>query len=220
MNNSVDAKKMNETKKILSELIEIYQSLKHFPGKHNQEDHAWNAGMGQNKKKKKRVREAYKPIPSRRNKFFRQNINSSKNSSGIISPFEAVKYGASQSRILGATNPARLMKAISTSSQALRTWSDQFKAALTTPSSGDQKKISKDFKKLSKQIASLSNSLGENTVEQNIFKTIMQSYQNTITKIMPETQKIFQENPLYDTNTPDAKMAKQVELTISKNEEK
>jgi len=217
-NKNIDAKKMNEIEKIVFELNDIYQTLKHFPGKHNQEDHAWNAGMGDNKKKRTKKKRNYSSpsfSSARRTNLLKRNYSfNSKNNTGIISPFEAVKFGANQSRVLSANNPKKLLTAISISTQELRKWSDEFKAALSSPEKGDETKLSNDFKVLSKKISQLNDSLNNDIIEQNIFKAIMQSYQNSISQLIPETQKIFNENPLYDKNTPDIQMAKKVESTI------
>ena len=208
---------INEQLDVLKELSEIYERLKHFPGKHNQEDHAWNKG---NMSKKKR-----KPSKSRpRYGSSSQNSRSSKTSAGsflrgvgISSPFEASRAAANQGRTLGVKNIVGLMKSVTTCTTMLRQWADKFRTAM---SMGDEKlkqEVVDGFKKLSKELTKLSDSLSDDIVAQNAFRAIVQSFQDNMTITNPEVGKIFADYPLYESNTPDAKMASEVGTTIDKN---
>jgi hypothetical protein len=208
---------INEQLDVLKELSEIYERLKHFPGKHNQEDHAWNKG---NMSKKKR-----KPSKSRpRYGSSSQNSRSSKTSAGsflrgvgISSPFEASRAAANQGRTLGVKNIVGLMKSVTTGTTMLRQWADKFRTAM---SMGDEKlkqEVVDGFKKLSKELTKLSDSLSDDIVAQNAFRAIVQSFQDNMTITNPEVGKIFADYPLYESNTPDAKMASEVGTTIDKN---
>lgn len=212
-----DKEQINEQLDVLKELSEIYERLKHFPGKHNQEDHAWNKG---NMSKKKR-----KPSKSRpRYGSSSQNSRSSKTSAGsflrgvgISSPFEASRAAANQGRTLGVKNIVGLMKSVTTGTTMLRQWADKFRTAM---SMGDEKlkqEVVDGFKKLSKELTKLSDSLSDDIVAQNAFRAIVQSFQDNMTITNPEVGKIFADYPLYESNTPDAKMASEVGTTIDKN---
>jgi len=208
---------IDEKLNVLKELSEIYERLKHFPGKHNQEDHAWNKG---NMSKKKR-----KPSKSRpRYGSSSQNSRSSKTSSGsflrgvgITSPFEASRAAANQGRTLGVKNIVGLMKSVTTGTTMLRQWADKFRTAM---SMGDEKlkqEVIDGFKKLSKELTKLSDSLSNDIVAQNAFRAIVQSFQDNMTITNPEVGKIFADYPLYESDTPDAKIASKVGTTIDKN---
>jgi len=208
---------IDEELNVLKELSEIYERLKHFPGKHNQEDHAWNKG---NISKKKR-----KPSKSRpRYGSSSQNSRSSKTSSGsflrgvgITSPFEASRAAANQGRTLGVKNIVGLMKSVTTGTTMLRQWADKFRTAM---SMGDEKlkqEVVDGFKKLSKELTKLSDSLSNDIVAQNAFRAIVQSFQDNMTITNPEVGKIFADYPLYESDTPDAKIASKVGTTIDKN---
>jgi hypothetical protein len=208
---------IDEELNVLKELSEIYERLKHFPGKHNQEDHAWNKG---NTSKKKR-----KPSKSRpRYGSSSQNSRSSKTSSGsflrgvgITSPFEASRAAANQGRTLGVKNIVGLMKSVTTGTTMLRQWADKFRTAM---SMGDEKlkqEVVDGFKKLSKELTKLSDSLSNDIVAQNAFRAIVQSFQDNMTITNPEVGKIFADYPLYESDTPDAKIASKVGTTIDKN---
>lgn len=194
----------NETITVLKELTEIYERLKHMPGKHNQEDHAWNAGL-ESKKKRSSSK------PSKR---------VDRKSTGISSPFEATRYAANQARNLGVKNTVALTKAITSGTNALRMWSDKFRAAVSTGDQELKKQVVSGFKELSTYLTQLSESLAGDAVSQNIFRAIIQSYQETIAGLSPESAKVFSDYPLYESDTPDAKIANTVGNEISKNAEK
>jgi hypothetical protein len=202
---------------VIKELQEIYEKLKHFPGQHNQDDHAWNAGLEGDDVKKVKKTSPQNPLLSmkRRNKYQANRKNSLMN--GIASPFEATKIAANQARVLGVINPLTLLQAILKASNLLRDWVDQFKTAISSKDNKDAKKISAQFKKVSAEIAKISEQLQKDAVAQNIFKSIMQSYQNNLEKIFPQLKEILKDFPLYDKNTPDAKMAKKVEEKINQS---
>ena len=153
-----------------------------------------------------------------------QNSRSSKTSAGsflrgvgISSPFEASRAAANQGRTLGVKNIVGLMKSVTTGTTMLRQWADKFRTAM---SMGDEKlkqEVVDGFKKLSKELTKLSDSLSDDIVAQNAFRAIVQSFQDNMTITNPEVGKIFADYPLYESNTPDAKMASEVGTTIDKN---
>jgi len=199
----------------LKELKDLYESLKHFPGKHNQDDHAWNAGVQISSKKKKpsSSRSGTSLLSKRRNSFNRRYTRKNE-SSGVSSPFEAISAASAQARMLGATNPIALMQAVTVSTNLLRSWSDKYKTAIAQSDTKVANKLAKEFEMLSKKIADLGKKLGDDSVAQNIYQSIIQSYQESIMKSIPETKDVFAKYSLYDKNTPDKKMAKKVEQTI------
>jgi len=199
----------NESEKIsvLKELQEIYVRLKHMPGKHNQEDHAWNAGNEASTKKK-------------RSKPSKRFGKSDKKSVGISSPFEASRAGAQQARQLGVKNVVGLTRAITAGSNALRAWSDKFRAAVSMGDEALKKQVVDGFKELSAYLTKLNDSLEGDVVAQNTYRAIIQSYQDTISSLSPESKKVFADYPLYAANTPDAKIANTVGAEIDKNAEK
>ena len=203
----------NQIKKIavLKELNDIYTRLKHMPGKHNQEDHAWNAGLSSADKKKKK-RSGSRGGSSR-------GIRSDKKSIGIISPFEASRAAANQARTLGVKNVVGLTRAVTAGTNALRAWSDKFRAAISMGDENLKKQVVEGFKELSQYLTALNKSLEGDTVAQNSFKAIVQSYQETIQSISPETKNVFESYPLYEADTPDAKIASAVGQEIDKNAE-
>ena len=197
----------NEKIAVLKELNEIYTQLKHFPGKHNQEDHAWNAGLKLTDKKKKPSKSGGKPSKS------------DKKSTGISSPFEASRAAANQARTLGVKNVVGLTRAVTAGTNALRAWSDKFRTAISMGDDDLKKQVVDGFKELSQFLTSLNDSLSDDVVAQNTFKAIVQSYQETIQSISPETKNVFASYPLYEANTPDAKIASAVGQEIDKNAE-
>lgn len=198
----------------MKELKEIYESLKHFPGKHNQEDHAWNAGIQTSSKKKRNSSSRSSLSSYRRNKFTNRYTRKNSDTQGISSAFEASTAASAQSRTLGIVNPLALMKAVTVASGLLQSWSNKFKNALLEPTDKIAKQLAKEFEKLSKTIAELGQKLGDDTVAQNVYKSIIKSYQETIISNIPQTKDIFDKYSLYDENTPDKKMADKVEQTI------
>jgi hypothetical protein len=208
---------MNEQLNVLKELSEIYERLKHFPGKHNQEDHAWNKG---NMSKKKRKPSKSRPGGSssvRNSRSSKTSAGSFLRGVGISSPFEASRAAANQGRTLGVKNIVGLMKSVTTGTTMLRQWADKFRTAM---SMGDEKlkqEVVDGFKKLSKELTKLSESLSDDIVAQNAFRAIVQSFQDNMSITNPEVKKIFADYPLYESDTPDAKIASQVGTTIDKN---
>ena len=202
---------------VLKELKDIYEKLKHFPGQHNQEDHAWNAGLSADDEPKSKKSSPQNPLLSmkRRNKYQANRKNPFIN--GISSPFEAMKIAANQARVLGVVSPLTLLQAILKAANLLRDWVDKFKAAISTNDTKNAKKISEEFKKVSAEIAKISEQLQKDAVAQNIFKSIMQSYQNNLERMFPQLKSVIKDHPLYDKNTPDAKMAKKVEEKINQS---
>lgn len=201
---------------ILKELQEVYEKLKHYPGKHNQFDHAWNAGLVlANKKRAPRSSPLSK---MRKNKYNAAAVNK-KVYGGVNSPFEATRAASSQARQLGSSDPIKLVAAVNKASQMLRKWTDKFRSALAINDEKLQKEVIAEFKQLSKDLEELSSSLGDDTVGKNIFKAVLQSYQDTVSFITPEIGKVFKNNSLTDKNTPDAAMAKRVENEINKAQE-
>lgn len=200
----------------MKELKEIYESLKHFPGKHNQEDHAWNAGISTDSKKKRRSSPRSSSLSSfRRSNFASRYTRKNNQTQGISSAFEASAAASAQSRALGVVNPLALMKAVTVAAGLLQSWSNKFKNALLEPSDKLAKQLAKEFEKLSKTITELGQKLGEDTVAQNVYKSIIKSYQETLITNIPQTKDIFEKYSLYDENTPDKKMADKVEQTIA-----
>lgn len=206
----------------ISELKDIYEKLKHFPGKHNQDDHAWNAGM-QSKKKRSTSRSSggsssqggpSSLFRNNRRYSFRRN---SKTSGGILSPMEATANAASQARMLGISNSNLLLSSITRASILLRSWADEYKTALSQNDTNDAKKIAKKFQDLSKQISKLSDGLKSDAIAQNTFNAIITSYQGAIVNMIPESKDVFKNYPIYDKKTPDAKMAKTVEEQIAES---
>ena len=206
----------------ITELKDIYEKLKHFPGKHNQDDHAWNAGMASKKKRSRSRSSGYSSrsggvsaiVRNARRYSFRQNA---KTSGGVLSPMEATANAASQARTLGISNPSVLLSAITRASTILRFWADEYKTALSQGNAGDAKKIAQKFKDLSKQISQLSDSLKTDAIAQNTFNAIITSYQGMIMNTIPESKKVFQDYPIYDKKTPDEKMAKTVQEQIAES---
>ena len=192
---------------VLKELSEIYTQLKHFPGKHNQEDHAWNAGLVRSDKKKRSSTSSGKRSASERK------------STGISSPFEASRAAANQARTLGVKNVVGLTRAVTSATNALRAWSDKFRTAISMGDEGLKKQVVDGFKDLSKFLTKLNESLAGDSVAQSTFQAIVQSFQETIQAISPETKKVFADHPLYEANTPDAKIASAVGQEIDKNAE-
>jgi hypothetical protein len=216
-NKSIVDQAKSEIIATMKELQEIYESLKHFPGKHNQEDHAWNAGISNSKKKRTSGSggSGRSSLSSfRRSAFNKRYTRKTDSSGGISSPFEAVSAASAQARTLGVTNPLALIKAVTVASNLLRSWSDKYKAALSLSESKVAGQLAKEFEKLSKTISDLGKKLGDDTVAQNVYKSIMKSYQDSIMTSIPETKAIFEKYSLYDESTPDKKMAKKVEQTI------
>jgi hypothetical protein len=199
----------------MKELQGIYESLKHFPGKHNQEDHAWNAGISNSKKKRSSGGSGKSSLSSFRRSAFGARYNRKlQTEDGISSPFEASSAASAQSRALGIKNPLALMKAVTVASNLLRSWSQKYKLALMESDDKIAKKLANEFEKLSNTIVDLGQKLGDDTVAQNVYKSIIQSYQDSIMKTIPETKEVFDKYSLYDENKPDKKMAKKVEQTI------
>jgi hypothetical protein len=194
---------------VLKELGEIYTHLKHFPGKHNQEDHAWNAGLVRSDKKKRPSKSGGSGRPSR----------SEKKSNGISSPFEASRAAANQARTLGVKNVVGLTRAVTSATTALRAWSDKFRTAISMGDENLKKQVVDGFKDLSQFLTKLNESLKNDSVAQSTFQAIVQSFQETIQAISPETKKVFADYPLYKSNTPDAKIASAVGQEIDKNAE-
>lgn len=192
---------------VLKELSEIYTQLKHFPGKHNQEDHAWNAGLVRSDKKKRSSTSSGKRSASERK------------STGISSPFEASRAAANQARTLGVKNVVGLTRAVTSATNALRAWSDKFRTAISMGDEGLKKQVVDGFKDLSQFLTKLNESLAGDSVAQSTFQAIVQSFQETIQAISPETKKVFADHPLYEANTPDAKIASAVGQEIDKNAE-
>ena len=192
---------------VLKELSEIYTQLKHFPGKHNQEDHAWNAGLVRSDKKKRSSTSSGKRSASERK------------STGISSPFEASRAAANQARTLGVKNVVGLTRAVTSATTALRAWSDKFRTAISMGDEGLKKQVVDGFKDLSQFLTKLNESLDGDSVAQSTFQAIVQSFQETIQAISPETKKVFADYPLYEANTPDAKIASAVGQEIDKNAE-
>lgn len=192
---------------VLKELSEIYTQLKHFPGKHNQEDHAWNAGLVRSDKKKRSSTSSGKRSASERK------------STGISSPFEASRAAANQARTLGVKNVVGLTRAVTSATTALRAWSDKFRTAISMGDEGLKKQVVDGFKDLSQFLTKLNESLAGDSVAQSTFQAIVQSFQETIQAISPETKKVFADYPLYEANTPDAKIASAVGQEIDKNAE-
>lgn len=201
--------KTDEKIAVLKELNQIYTQLKHFPGKHNQEDHAWNAGLKRSDKKKRPSKS------SGSSKFSR----SDKKSAGISSPFEASRAAANQARTLGVKNVVGLTRAVTSATTALRAWSDKFRTAISMGDDNLKKQVVDGFKDLSQFLTKLNDSLQGDVVAQNTFKAIVQSFQETIQAISPETKNVFSSYPLYEANTPDAKIASAVGQEIDKNAE-
>ena len=200
-------KTFDEKVAVLKELREIYTQLKHFPGKHNQEDHAWNAGnTGASKKKR--------PSKSSGTRFA-----SYKKSTGISSPFEASRAAANQARTLGVKNVIGLTRAVTSATTALRAWSDKFRTAISMGDDNLKKQVVNGFKDLSQFLTKLNDSLAGDSVAQSTFQAIVQSFQETMQAISPETKKVFLDYPLYEANTPDAKIASAVGQEIDKNAE-
>ena len=197
----------------LKELQELYETLKHYPGKHNQFDHAWNAGLVL--ANKKRAPRSSPLSRMRKNKKNAAAINK-KVYGGINSPFEATRAASSQSRQLGSSDPVKLVAAINKASIMLRKWADKFRSALAINDEKLQKEVVAEFKQLSKDLESILSSLGDDVVGKNIYRAIMQSYQDTISFITPEIGKVLKNNSLVEKNTPDAAMAKRVENEIDK----
>lgn len=192
---------------VLKELSEIYTQLKHFPGKHNQEDHAWNAGLMRSDKKKRSSSSSGKRSANQ------------KKSTGISSPFEASRAAANQARTLGVKNVVSLTRAVTSATTALRAWSDKFRTAISMGDEGLKKQVVDGFKDLSQFLTKLNESLAGDSVAQSTFQAIVQSFQETIQAISPETKKVFADHPLYKANTPDAKIASAVGQEIDKNAE-
>ena len=211
--NNVEPDK-EEILSVTKELKEVYEKLKHFPGKHDQFDHAWNAGM-ENPYKKKRPSSG---SSSRKPKS--AGTLQKKTGTGIASPFEASRAAMNQARTLGAKNPLSLTKAVSKASMMLRSWSDKFRTALTTKDDKLKEQVTREFKDLSQTLASLSDSLSGDVVAQNSFKAIVQSYQDTIAMITPEIKDIFSSYSLYEKDTPDVKLANKVENKIDESNKK
>lgn len=204
---------------VLKELSEIYERLKHMPGKHNQEDHAWNKG---NESKKKRKRSKYRPrssysIASNSSKNFSNSFANSPRRFGISSPFEAARAAANQGRTLGVKNIVGLMKAVTSGTTMLRQWADKFRTVMSMGGKELTDDVVSGFKKLSKDLTKLSESLSDDIVAQNAFRAIVQSFQDNMVITNPEVKQIFSDYPLYETDTPDAKIANKVEDTIDKN---
>lgn len=210
--------KKEEIVAALKELKEIYESLKHFPGKHNQEDHAWNAGISSDKKKKSPSSARKTSISSFRRSAFSKRYAKKNAGGGVSSPFEAASAASEQSRTLGIKNPIALMQAVTVAANLLRSWSDKYKTAIAQSESKVSSQLAKEFEKLSKTITELGKKLGDDTVAQNVYKSIMKSYQETIEQSIPQTKEIFAKYSLYDENTPDKKMAKKVEQTIAETQ--
>lgn len=192
---------------VIKELSEIYTQLKHFPGKHNQEDHAWNAGLVRSDKKKRSSTSSGKRSASERK------------STGISSPFEASRAAANQARTLGVKNVVGLTRAVTSATTALRAWSDKFRTAISMGDESLKKQVVAGFKDLSQFLTKLNESLDGDSVAQSTFQAIVQSFQETIQAISPETKKVFADYPLYEANTPDAKIASAVGQEIDKNAE-
>jgi hypothetical protein len=198
---------------LLDRLDVVTKRMKHYPGKHNQFDHAWNAGLVlTNKKRSPRS----SPLSRmRKNKYNADAINR-KVYGGINSPFEATRSASSQSRQLGSSDPIKLVAAVNKASTLFRKWADKFRSALAINDENLQKEVVAEFKKLSKELGEISNTLKDDPISQNIFNNIMQSYQDTTSFITPEIGKVLKKNNLTDKNTPDSAMAKRVENQIDK----
>lgn len=201
---------------VLKELQDVYEKLKHYPGKHNQFDHAWNAGLVlTNKKRSSRT----SPLSKMRKNKFNAALIEKKVYGGINSPFEATRAASAQARQLGSSDPVKLVAAVNKAAQMLRKWTDKFRSALAINDEKLQKEVIAEFKQLSKDLEALSSSLGDDAVGKNVFNAIIQSYQDTVSFITPEIKNVFKNNSLTDKNTPDAAMAKRVENEINKAQE-
>lgn len=209
-----EERKLQEIISVSKELRDVYEKLKHFPGKHDQFDHAWNAGMV-NPYKKKKPSSGSSSKRSRGAKVLNRN-----QAKGIASPFEASRAAMSQGRTLGVKNPVALAKAVSKASMMLRSWSDKFRAALANNDTKLKEQVTQEFKTLSKELSALSESLSDDTVAQNSFRAIIQSYQDTLSMITPEFKDIFSSYSLFEKDTPDAKLAKKVEEKIDESNKK
>lgn len=209
----VENDSIEEKVSIINELSNVYEKLKHYPGKHNQHDHAWNAGLVLVSKKR-----APKNSPlysMRRNKFNEKRVDRKLNG-GVNSPFEAARTAASQGRQLSASDPVKLVAAVTKASDMLRRWADKFRSALAINDEKLKKEVVAEFKNLSKELSAIAESLSNDSVAQNIFKAIIQSYQDTLAFVTPEIKNVIKDDSLTDKNIPDAAIATRVGNEIDK----